>query len=442
MYRVSVIGTGFVGLCTAVCFADRGYNVLASTKNKEKASLVNQGIIPFHEPNLSKVLKKAVRSGHLRAVLGREEAISHSDISFITVGTPANPDGSINLRLIRQTAEEMGKALKEREGKHLVVLKSTVVPGTTEKVVKPILERNSGKKCVEDFLLCSNPEFLREGNAIQDTLHPDFIVIGEHDKKSGDLLEELYRDFHEGGVPPIIRTNPPTAELIKYVNNSFLGTKISFINTMANICEKIAGVDVRNVAEAIGKDHRISPYFLRAGLGWGGSCFPKDIKALVAFSKSLGYEPNMLETAWKVNEAQVEHTVEIVKNKLGVLKEKKIAILGLSFKPDTDDIREARSIKIIKKLLKEGVTVTAYDPQAIPNVRQILGEKIEYATSAVKCLRNADCCILVTEWDEFKRLKPKHFTENMRHPILIDGRRIYNPKSFSEKLDYVGLGLG
>jgi UDPglucose 6-dehydrogenase len=442
VYRVSVIGTGFVGLCTAVCFADRGYNVLASTKKKEKASLVNEGTAPFHEPNLEEMLQKAVESGRLKAVLGREEAVLHSDVSFITVGTPSNPDGSIDLRLIRQTAEEMGKALKESERKHLVVVKSTVIPGTTEKVVKPIIEQNSGKRCGEDFFLCSNPEFLREGAAIHGTLHPDFIVIGERNKKSGDLLEELYLDFHKGGAPPILRTNPPTAELIKYVNNSFLATKISFINTIANICEKIAGVDVRSVAEAIGKDHRISPYFLRAGLGWGGSCFSKDIKALIAFSKSLGYEPNMLETAWKANESQVEHTVEIVKNKLGPLKGKKIAILGLSFKPDTDDIREARSVKIIKILLEEGVAITAYDPQAIPNVRQILGKKIEYATSAVECFKNTDCCILATEWDEFKRLKPKHFTENMRHPILIDGRRIYDPKSFSQKLDYVGIGLG
>jgi len=442
VYRVSVIGTGFVGLCTAVCFADRGYMVLASTKNKDKARLVNKAISPFYEPSLKEMLQKAVKKEYLKAVLGREEAILHSDVTFITVGTPSKRDGSIDLRFIRQTAKEIGKALRKKKGKHLVVVKSTVGPGTTENVVKPILEKNSGKKCGEDFLLCFNPEFLREGSAIHDTLHPDFIVIGEYNKKSGDFLEELYRDFYKDALPPMVRTNPATAELIKYANNSFLATKISFINTIANICEKIPGVDVKTVAEVIGKDRRISPYFLRAGLGWGGSCFPKDVKALIAFSKSLGYEPAMLETAWEVNEDQVKHAVERVKEKLGTLKGKKIAILGLSFKPDTDDMREARSVKIIKKLLKESATVTAYDPKAIPNARRILGDKIKYTTSAVKCLRDADCCILVTEWEEFKELKPEDMSENMRRPILIDGRRIFNPKKFSVALDYWGIGLG
>lgn len=442
MYRISVVGTGFVGLCTAACFADRGYKVLASTKNKEKAGLVNNGIAPFYEPSLNEMLRKGVKSGRLKAVLGREEAVLRSDVSFITVGTPSKRDGSINLRFIRQTAKEIGKALKKKKEKHLVVVKSTVVPGTTENVVKPILEKSSSKKCGGDLLLCFNPEFLREGVAIHDTLYPDFIVIGEYDKKSGDFLEELYQGFYKDGLPPILRTNPATAELIKYVNNSFLASKISFINTIANICEKIPGVDVKTVAEAIGKDRRISPRFLRAGLGWGGSCFPKDVKALIAFSKSLGYEPTMLETAWKVNEDQVKHAVAMVKEKLGTLKGKKIAILGLSFKPDTDDMREARSVKIIKKLLKEGAAVTAYDPKAVPNARRILGDKIKYTASAVKCLRDADCCILVTEWEELKELEPEHFIKNMRQPILIDGRRIYDLEKFSEKLHYIGIGLG
>jgi len=440
--RISVVGTGYVGLCTAVGFASKGYKTIASTHNREKATSINQGVPPFYEPDLQEPLQNAVKNGYLKCVLNREEAVLNTNITFITVATPSQPDGSIDLRHIKNSAIEIGKALNKKDTYHLVVVKSTVVPGTTEKVVKPLLEKHSNKNCGSDFGLCMNPEFLREGSALHDTLNPDRIIIGEHDKKSGDVLETLYRDFYSEEMPPLIRTNLPTAELIKYANNAFLATKISFINTIANICEKIKGADVTTIAKAIGIDKRISPLFLNAGLGYGGSCFPKDVKALIAFSKQLGYKPTLLQATQQVNENQAQRAVEKARNQLGELKGKKIAILGLAFKPNTDDMREARSIPIINQLLKEGANINAYDPAAIPNAKFIFKNKIRYASSPVDCLKDADCCIIVTEWEEFKKLKPEDFTQNMRQPILIDGRRIYNPEEFSKKLNFAAIGLG
>jgi UDPglucose 6-dehydrogenase len=358
------------------------------------------------------------------------------------VGTPTNPDGTVNLEFVEETSKEIGQALQQKKSEHLVVVKSTVPPGTTEKIVKANIEKYSRKKCGKHFLLCFNPEFLREGKAIYDTERPDYIVIGGYNKKSTEALENLYKDFHKKELPPIVKTNMPTAELIKYANNAFLATKISFINTMANICEKIPGVDVTKVAEAIGNDHRINPYFLNAGLGWGGSCFPKDVKALIAYSRKLGYAPTVVQATQKANQDQVEFTIQKVKNELKTLKGKRIAILGLSFKPDTDDMREARSLKIIDRLLKQRAVVRAYDPMAMPKAKEILKKRIGYASSAIGCLKKADCAIVVTEWEEFRKLAPEDFVQNMRKPILIDGRRIYSPEKFSKQLRYVAIGLG
>jgi len=440
-YSISIVGTGYVGLCTAVGFADKGYKVIASTNNPQKAKLINRGIPPFFEPGLEELTKKAVKNGYLKCILDREEAVINTDISFIAVGTPSQLDGSIDLQQIEGVAREIGEAIKKKKAYHLVVVKSTVVSGTTQNVVKPIIEQYSNKQCGVDFGLCMNPEFLREGSAVQDTFHPDRVVIGEIDRKSGGILERLYREFYSEDIPPIIRTNLPTAELIKYASNSFLATKISFINEIANICQRIPGTDVKTVAKGIGLDKRISPLFLNAGLGYGGSCFPKDVKALIAFSKSLGYDPTLLEAIEQVNNAQPQQAVESAKKHLGNLKGKEIAILGLAFKPNTDDMREARSIPVINQFLNEGANVTAYDPVAISNAKSIFGDKIKYASSAVECLKNADCCIIVTEWDEFKKLTPKDF-ENMQQPVLIDGRRIYDPKQFSGKLKFAATGLG
>jgi UDPglucose 6-dehydrogenase len=323
-----------------------------------------------------------------------------------------------------------------------VVVKSTVVPGTTQKIVLPIVEAESGKVCGVGFGLCMNPEFLRQGVAFEDTVNADRVVIGAFDEESGDFLEALYKDFYSSHVPPIIRTTLSTAELIKYASNSMLATKISFINTVANICEKIPGTDVKVVAKAMGLDKRIGPLFLDAGLGYGGSCFPKDVKALIACAKVFGYDPELLESVESVNHSQPLKAVKFCKEQLGSLEDKKIAILGLAFKPDTDDMREASAIPIINQLLKEGASITVYDPVAIPTANGIFDNKVSYATSALKCIKGADACIIVTEWEEFKKLTPEDFTKNMKQPILIDGRRIFNPETFKGKLQFVALGLG
>ena len=287
-----------------------------------------------------------------------------------------------------------------------------------------------------------SPEFLRQGSAFEDTIHSDRVVIGEHDRKSGDTLENLYKDFYGKDAPPTIRTTLATAELIKYASNSLLATKISFINSMANICEKIPGADVKTVAKGMGLDKRIGPLFLSAGLGYGGSCFPKDVKALIAHSKGLGYPLELLAAVEKVNKIQPLKAVRFCKQQLGKLEGKNIAILGLAFKPDTDDMREARVIPIINQLLKEGANVTAYDPVAMGVAKNIFQDRIQYASSVISCIKNADCAILVTEWDEFKKLTPEDFIKHMKQPILMDGRRIYDPEAFTSKMKFVAIGLG
>jgi UDPglucose 6-dehydrogenase len=441
--KISVIGVGYVGLCTAVGFASQGYKVLASEVDEEKAQKINQGIPPFFEPGLQEKLLDSIQRGNLKCLINQtEKAVCESDLTFVTVGTPSKPDGSIDLKFIESAANEIGKALKQKNSYHITIIKSTVVPGTTQNLVKPVLETESKKTCGADFGLCMNPEFLRQGSAFQDTLNADRIVIGSYDIRSGDALEELYKNFYSMRTPKIIRTTLSTAELIKYASNAMLATKISFINTVANICEKIPGADVKVVAEAMGLDKRIGSLFLDAGLGYGGSCFPKDVKALIASSKAFGYTPELLESVENVNHAQPLKAVEFCRRRLGSLKAKNIAILGLAFKPDTDDMREARVIPIINQLLKEGANVTAYDPVAMPTAKTLLSSKVQYATSALNCIKNADCCIIVTEWQEFKKLSPEDFLKNMTQPILIDGRRIYNPKKYGEKLKFNAIGLG
>jgi UDPglucose 6-dehydrogenase len=441
-HRISIVGTGYVGLCMAIGLASKGYKVITATHNQEKAALINKGTPPFYELDLQESLQKVVRKGSLRCTLDREEAILNTDITFIATATPSQSNGSINLQHIKNSTHEIAEALYKKDTYHLMVVKSTIIPGTTQNILKPILEKHSNKQCGVHFGLCMNPEFLREGSALYDTLNPDRIIIGEHDKKSGEILEALYKDFYGENMPTLIRTNLSTAELIKYANNAFLATKINFINTIANICQKIPNTDVTIIAKAIGLDKRINPYFLDAGLGYGGSCLPKDIKALTSFSKKLGYNPPLLKALLQLNDTQPQQAIELVKKHLSTLKGKRISILGLAFKPNTDDMREARSIPIISHLLKEGAEIKAYDPVAISNAKLIFRDKIEYTYSAIECLKNTDCCIIVTEWSEFKKLKPEDFTKNMNQPILIDGRRIYNQEEFYGKIKFAAIGLG
>lgn len=442
MRNVSVFGLGYVGLTFAVCLASKGFNVIGVDVDKSKINLISNGKTPFHEPGLNELLDEVLRNGNFRCTDDYWTAITESSISFICVGTPSKPDGSIDLKYVKNVSTDVGTVLKYKDMYHLIVVRSTVTPGTTRNLVRKVIEHLSGKKCGFHFGLCMNPEFLREGSAVHDIFHSDRVIIGEFDSKSGDLLESFYSNFYGSHTPPILRTSLENAELIKYANNAFLAMKISFINELANICEYIGNTDVKVIAKGIGLDHRVNPRFLNAGLGWGGSCFPKDVQALISFAKNLNYDPILLNAVKKVNDLQPYRAVDMAKKLLGKLKNKKIAILGLAFKPGTDDMRNAVSIKIVNRLVEEGARVVVYDPVAMDNARKIFGNNVVYADSSIQCIKGCDCCIIVTEWDEFRYLKPEVFVKYMRFPAVIDGRRIFDPSKFLGRVKYVAIGLG
>jgi UDPglucose 6-dehydrogenase len=431
---------GYVGLCTAATFASRGIPTIGIDIDENRIEQIRKGHAPIHEPQLDLMLKKAVKGKLLDANTDVSRA-AETNTSFLTVGTPSQQNGSIDLTFVKKATEDLGKALQKKQDYHLVVVKSTVIPGTTNNTVKPVLEQSSGKHIGPNLGLCANPEFLKEGTAINDALHPDKIVIGSSDKKSADQLTRLYRQFYRSKLPPVIYTSPETAELVKYASNAFLATKVSFINTIANISQQIPGVDVNQVAEAIGHDPRIGPLFLKAGPGYGGSCFHKDLQALVSYSQKQGYDPQLLKATEKTNEEQADKVVELSERLAGPLEQKRIAILGLAFKKDTDDIREASSIRVIDRLRKKGAKIVGYDPMAMPNFERVFGNTIELAKNPHDALKGVDCAIVMTEWDQFRRLKAKDYMAQMRKPVLVDARRIYNPTEFQE-LNFAGIGYG
>lgn len=424
--RISVIGTGYVGTVSGACFAELGHEVICVDVDSSKVDQINAGVAPIYEEGLSEILKKHAGK-RIRATSDYDMAVMNSDVSFICVGTPSDSRGSIDLGIVRAASASLGDALKKKKGYHVVAVKSTVVPETTEKIVLPIIEKHSGKR-TGDFGIAMNPEFLREGKAVHDFMHPDKIVVGSLDKRSGDVVASLY----SGLECEVTRTNPRTAEMIKYVNNAFLATKISFANEVGNICKEL-GIDTYEVMKAVGKDFRIGPHFLNSGAGFGGSCFPKDVKALIGKAQEIGYEPQLLKSVIEVNEKQPSRMVTLLKNRLGNIRGKRIAVLGLAFKNDTDDIRESRSIPVIKELLDNGAKVLAYDPMANENMKKIFGS-VEYHSSAEGALRGADACLVMTEWDEFRKLD-KQFGV-MKNRIVIDGRHMLTP---GKDIEYVGL---
>jgi len=440
--QISVFGLGPVGLVTAVCFARKGNQVVGIDPDRDRLEKIRRAEAPFFERKLKDYLSETVANGAF-SVTDDASANARSDLTYMIVGTPGTEDGSIDLTYLKNAAAAIGRSIREVTHSQLVVVRSTVIPGTTRTIVKPILEKESGKTAGKGFGLCTSPEFLREGNAIHDAEFPDRIVIGSEDTDAITKLENFYKALHGEPLPPIIRTTHENAELIKYANNAFLAMKVSFINTIANIAERSPNADVKAIAEGIGLDERIGSKFLRAGLGWGGSCFPKDLKALIRYSKTLGYAPELIEAIVATNEKQKQRAIQLAKRALVSLKGKRIALLGLAFKPETDDMREAVSIPLVRALLKEGAGVFAYDPAAMQNARAIFQDKITYARDPCECLEKADCCIIVTEWDEFKRIPPSTFIERMRRPIVIDGRRIYDACRFSEAgILFSAIGLG
>ena len=439
--RVLILGLGYVGLTTGLGLASRGIRVTGVEIDERKLAEIKNGRVPFHEPQASQLLRELLDSGFFEA----RSSVVPADISFITVGTPSRKDGSMDLIYVESAAKAMGAFLRKHGSYHLIVVKSTVLPGTTEGVIKPIIESESGKKVGRDFGLAMNPEFLREGSALRDMYEPDRLVIGEHDNRSGDILASLYGEFYASNSPPVLRTNIVNAEFIKYASNAFLALKISYINTIANIAQRVQGADVETIARGIGLDQRISGKFLNAGLGYGGSCFPKDVRALIAFSKSVGYDPLLLEGTERINLAQAQSAIDLASQLLGDnLSGRVVTMLGLSFKPGTDDIREAVSARMLRSLLERGATVRAYDPAAAGNMSRVFpeDERMIYAISALDALKGSDCCFLVTEWDEFKKLEPDVFLGLMRTPVLIDGRRLYDAEAYSKKIRFAAIGLG
>lgn len=437
---VSVVGLGYVGLCTAVTFAKKGFSTLGIDIDSARVEQVAKGRAPIHEPHLEPLLARAVGKGRLR--VGTDPAAAaESDVIFVTVGTPSRPDGSIDTTYVRAAAREIGMALRNQEDYRVVVVKSTVVPGTTRSLVKPLLEETSGKKLGLELGLCMNPEFLKEGTAIEDALHPDKLVLGAMDPRAGRHLRQLYERFYRPRMPPVVQTTPETAEMIKYASNAFLATKISYINTIANIAQQVPRVDVEQVAQAIGLDPRIGPLFLKAGPGYGGSCFPKDVKALIAFARGLGYEPALLKAADEVNEQQADRVVELSERLCGSLKDKRVAVLGLAFKKDTDDIREAAALRVIRRLRNKGAHVAAYDPMAMPAARRVLGDGVDFADNPENALASADCAIIMTEWDQFREMPPEVYARTMRSPNIVDARRLYPPEAL-DGVNLAAIGLG
>jgi nucleotide sugar dehydrogenase len=442
-YSVSILGTGFIGLCSSACFADKDIKVLASTHNEKKAKLINDGKAPFYEADLQEMMDdiKAKKPELLQCLLDPIKAVLETDISMITQGTPMREDKSISY--IESTAREIGEALKQKDRYHLVVVRSTVVPGTSRNLVGRIITEVSGKIPGKDFGLCMQPEFLAEGRSIEDTLKPDRIVIGEFDERSGEMLQEFYEYFYGDHLKncPILRMNLESAELVKYGNNCLLSTKISYANEFANFAELVPNVDISQVMKGVGLDYRINPRFLGAGAGFGGSCFHKDVNAIKAWSKSKGYTSRLLEAVLAINDDQAIRIVDIAEELVGDLKNKRITLLGLAFKPGTDDMRQAASIRVVNELRKRGVTnIVGYDPKALKTAKAEMGDKIQYAGSIEQALEDSECALLITEWDDFKVLTPDDFKKHMRTPNLVDGRRLYNYERFNSALPFRVIG--
>ncbi|MFB6089219.1 MAG: UDP-glucose/GDP-mannose dehydrogenase family protein [Candidatus Aenigmatarchaeota archaeon] len=412
--RISIIGSGYVGLSGGVGLVSKGHDVTLVDIDEEKVEKINSGEPPIYEEGMEKMLNEALENNKLKATTDTEKAIKDTEVTFIAVGTPSDADGKIDLTAVKAASRDVGKSLKENDSYHVISVKSTVVPETVEDEIIPILEKYSNKKAGSDFSVCMTPEFLREGVALDDFLNPDRIVIGELDERSGNKLEEVYKDFDA----PIVRTSIKAAEIIKYASNSLLATKITFANEIGNICKKL-DVDVYDVMDAVGLDHRINRDFLNAGCGYGGSCFPKDVKALINKSKELGHEPELLKNVDGSNERQKTKIVELAEEKIGKLDGKHVGILGLSFKPGTDDIRESPAINVIQELLQKNCTVHAHDPKAMENMKELFPE-VNYYEDPHDVLQNSEVCKILTDWDNYNNLNKNHLS----HTKVFEGKRV------------------
>jgi UDPglucose 6-dehydrogenase len=454
--KIAIIGSGYVGLVTGTCLSNFGLSVTCVDQDEQKIKMLNSGGVHIYEPNLEDLIQKNVSADRLIFTTDLEKAVKESKVIFITVGTPSNDDGSANLAQIEKVAQQIATSLNEYK---VIVNKSTVPIGTATKITQIIQEyqtktnknvpssviaRSEATKQSQppsksfEFDVVSNPEFLREGSAVYDFTHPDKIVIGTTSDKALKIMQEIYRPLYLIDIP-FVFTNPETAELIKYACNAFLATKITFINEIANLCDKV-GADVHQIAKAMGLDGRISPKFLHPGPGFGGSCFPKDTEALCSIATSYGYEFKTLQAVISANKRQRELMIDKIKHHLGDLKGKTIAILGLSFKQNTDDIRKSPSIDIIKLLLKEGANIRCFDPLATENTRKILPD-LTYCQDEYETAQGSDALVIATEWNQFRNLDLTKIKKLLKSPILLDLRNLYEPAQVKE-LGFIYEGVG
>ncbi|MEV5116267.1 UDP-glucose dehydrogenase family protein [Peribacillus frigoritolerans] len=429
--KIAVLGTGYVGLSTGVCLSEIGHNVICIDTDEQKIKSLRQGISPIYEPGLENLLAQNAAAGRLLFTTSHREALNGAEIIIIAVGTPQMEDGGADLSYIVQAAKDIAENLVQSS---VVVIKSTVPVGTND-FIKSIIEEHCNESVT--FNMVSNPEFLRQGSAVMDTMQADRIIIGSENDEAAKRVQEMYRPLNV----PFILTSIRSAEMIKYASNAFLATKISFINEVANLCG-VVGADVKDVAQGMGKDKRIGEAFLQPGIGYGGSCFPKDVKALLHTANLNGVHFSLLKETVAINDFQQELLVTKAINRLGDLKGKKVAMLGLAFKPETDDMREAPSIKIARSLTKLGAEVVAYDPVAVDNAKIILGDTIRFASTVREAAVNADAVFIVTEWKEFRLLDLKTLMTTMRRPIVFDGRNCLEEDRIRacKKIEYYPIG--
>jgi UDPglucose 6-dehydrogenase len=428
---ISIIGSGYVGLVTGACFADVGHSVICVDNDAEKIKQLQAGEVPIYEPGLEEIIHRNVSARRLRFTGNIQEAVENSQIIFIAVPTPQLPDGDVDLSFVEKVAREIAGVLTEYR---VIVDKSTVPVKTGEKVAESVKRYNRhGAK----FDVVSNPEFLREGCAVADLMHPDRVVIGAQSEHAIDLMKKVYEPF----MAPILVTDISSAELIKHCANSFLALKISYINAVSAICEA-SGADVEKVADGIGMDHRIGRDFLRAGIGYGGSCFPKDIAAFIAISQQLGTPFHLLKEVQRINEGQKARFLKTIRETLWVLREKRIAVWGLTFKPDTDDLRSSVAIDLVELLLRDGAHVVVYDPKGMHKARAIKAlADAEFASSALEATSDAEALVIATDWNEFANVDLALLKEKMRTPIVFDGRNLLHPETMRQfGFQYYSIG--
>ena len=434
--RISVIGLGKLGACTAACLAYKGFEVIGVDVNDKVVEAINRGKAPVREPRLQELIDASRK--RLRATQDYREALLESDVTFLIVPTPSKRDGHFSDRFLKDALLHLSDALRRKAGYHLFSITSTVSPGTTEGHLIPLIEQCSGKELNRDFGVCYNPEFIALGSVIDDFLHPDLVLIGESEGRAGDILEGIYRRICEN-TPHIARMSIVSAEIAKISLNSFVTMKISFANTLAELCGAVPGADIDAITTALGADRRVSPYYLKGGLSYGGPCFPRDNRAFMAFARKYGVKTPLAEATDEVNLMHIRYLIDLVLSSM-VDSRRAVSILGLAYKPGTPVIEESPAIKLIEGLLKRDVEVIVYDPMAMEEARSCLGDSVLYATSLRDCIAHSPTCVITTPDDEFRRIDSTYVVHDPT--VIIDCWRILRPEGLGNKVEYIGLGRG